>query len=79
MRIERKMWSGKCGWSLVVVRDAACSVIHAGKQANEPSGLKNDDELDAAAFKPSPDLHHFAEARVEPGAIRASVAVVGTM
>jgi len=26
--------------------------------------LKNDDELDAAAFEPSPDLHHFAEARV---------------
>jgi len=38
MRIERKMWSGKCGWSLVVKRDAAGSVIHAGKQANEPSG-----------------------------------------
>src|SRR5580704_9944575 len=38
MRIERKMWSEKCGWSLVVKRDAAGSVIHAGKQANEPSG-----------------------------------------
>jgi len=40
MRIERKMWSGKCGWSLVVKRDAAGSVIHAGKQANEPSGRR---------------------------------------
>jgi len=38
MRIERKMWSGKCGWSLIVKRDAAGSVIHAGKQANESSG-----------------------------------------
>jgi hypothetical protein len=38
MRIERKMWSGKCGWSLIVKRNAAGSVIHAGKQANEPSG-----------------------------------------
>jgi hypothetical protein len=38
MRIERKMRSGKCGWSLVVKRDAAASVIHSGKQANEPSG-----------------------------------------
>jgi len=27
--------------------------------------LKNDHALDAAAFEPSPDLHHFAEARVE--------------
>ncbi len=38
MRIERKMWSGKCGWSLIVKRDAAGSVIQAGKLANEPSG-----------------------------------------
>ena len=38
MRIERKKWSGKYGWSLVVKRDAAASVIHSGKQANEPSG-----------------------------------------
>jgi hypothetical protein len=38
MRIERKMWSGKCGWSLIVKSDATVSVIHAGKQANEPSG-----------------------------------------
>jgi hypothetical protein len=28
--------------------------------------LEHDDELDAAAFKPSSDLHHFAEARMEP-------------
>jgi hypothetical protein len=38
MRIERKMWSGKRGWPLVVKRNAAGSVIQAGKQANEPSG-----------------------------------------
>jgi hypothetical protein len=37
-RIERKIWSGKCGASLISKRDAAGSVIHAGKVANEPSG-----------------------------------------
>jgi hypothetical protein len=42
--------------------------------------LKNDDELDAAAFEPSPDLHHFAEARVEPVADTGfSRLFVGTM
>jgi hypothetical protein len=29
-------------------------------------GLEHDDELDAGGFEPSPDLHHFAEARMEP-------------
>ncbi|MGA8863039.1 MAG: hypothetical protein WB444_04435 [Gallionella sp.] len=28
--------------------------------------MKNDDELDSAGFQPSPDLHHFAEARMKP-------------
>jgi hypothetical protein len=28
--------------------------------------LEHNDELDAAPFEPSPDLHHFAEARMEP-------------
>jgi len=27
--------------------------------------LEHDDELDAAAFQPPPDLRHFAEARME--------------
>jgi len=27
--------------------------------------LEHDDELDAAGFEPPPDLHHFAEARME--------------
>jgi len=40
---------------------------HPGWQAGECAvGLEQDDELDAAPFKPSPDLHHFAEARMEP-------------
>jgi hypothetical protein len=37
-RIDRKIWSGKCGSSPISKRDAAGSVIHAGKLANEPSG-----------------------------------------
>jgi hypothetical protein len=28
--------------------------------------LEHDYELDAAGFEPSSDLHHFAEARMEP-------------
>jgi hypothetical protein len=28
--------------------------------------LEHDDELDAAGVEPSPDLHHFAEAWMEP-------------
>ena len=40
---------------------------HPFRQAGERAvRLKNDYELDAAPFEPSPDLHHFAEARVEP-------------
>jgi hypothetical protein len=40
---------------------------HPGRQAGECAvGLKHDDELDAAPFKPPPDLNHFAEARMEP-------------
>jgi hypothetical protein len=34
--------------------------------------LEHDDELDASGAEPSPDLHHFAEARMEPELIRAS-------
>ena len=37
-RIERRIWSGKCGSAPISKRDAAGSVIHAGKLANEPSG-----------------------------------------
>jgi len=28
--------------------------------------LEHDDQLDAAGFEPSSDLHHFAKARMEP-------------
>jgi hypothetical protein len=42
--------------------------------------LEHDDELDAAGFEPSSDLHHFAEARMEPVADAGfSRLFVGTM
>jgi hypothetical protein len=42
-----------------------CRFSHPGRQAGEgPVGLKDDNELDAAAFEPPSDLHHFAKARV---------------
>jgi hypothetical protein len=42
--------------------------------------LEHDDELDAAAFEPSSDLHHFAEARMERVADTSfSRLFVGTM
>jgi hypothetical protein len=42
--------------------------------------LEHDDELDAASFEPSPDLHHFAEARMKPVADPGlSRLFVGTM
>jgi hypothetical protein len=42
--------------------------------------LEHDDELDAAGFEPSSDLHHFAEARMEPVADAGfSQLFVGTM
>jgi hypothetical protein len=42
--------------------------------------LQQDDELDAARFKPSSDLHDFAEARMEPIADASfSRLFVGTM
>jgi hypothetical protein len=42
--------------------------------------LEHDDQLEAAGFEPSPDLHHFAEARMEPIAdARFSRLFVGTM
>ena len=38
---------------------------HPCRQARERAvGLEHDDELDAAAFEPPSDLHHFAEARM---------------
>jgi hypothetical protein len=42
--------------------------------------LEHDDELDAAGFEASPDLHDFAEARMEPVADPSfSRLFVGTM
>jgi hypothetical protein len=42
--------------------------------------LEHDYELDAAGFEPSSDLHHFAEARMEPVADAGfSRLFVGTM
>jgi hypothetical protein len=42
--------------------------------------LEHNDELDAASFEPSSDLHHFAEARMEPVADTSfSRLFVGTM
>jgi len=42
--------------------------------------LEHDDELEAAGFEPSSDLHHFAEARMEPVADAGfSRPFVGTM
>jgi hypothetical protein len=42
--------------------------------------LQQDDELDAAGLKPSSNLHHFAEARMEPVADASfSRLFVGTM
>jgi hypothetical protein len=42
--------------------------------------LEHDDELDAADVEPSPDLNHFAEARMEPVADTGlSRLFVGTM
>ena len=54
---------------------------HPCRQAGERAvRLKNDDELDATGFAPSPDLHHFAEARMEPVAETGfSRLFVGTM
>jgi hypothetical protein len=54
---------------------------HPCRQAGERAvRLKNDDEPDAAAFEPSPDLHHFAKARVEPVADKSFGRLfVGTM
>jgi hypothetical protein len=42
-----------------------CRFRHPCRQARKRAvGLEHDDERDAAAFEPPPDLHHFAEARV---------------
>ena len=54
---------------------------HPGRQAGERAvRLEHDDELDAAGFEASPDLHDFAEARMEPVADPSlSRLFVGTM
>jgi hypothetical protein len=42
-----------------------CQFGHPCRQARERAvGLKHDDELDAAAFEPPSDLHHFTKARM---------------
>jgi hypothetical protein len=53
---------------LVADRETRCRRFrHPGRQAGGCAvGLEHDDELDAAAFEPPSDLHHFAEARMEP-------------
>jgi hypothetical protein len=67
---------------LVADRETRCRRFrHPGRQAGECAvGLEHNDELDAAPFEPSPDLHHFAEARMEPVAdADLSQLFVGTM
>jgi len=53
---------------LVADRETRCRRLHhPGRQAGECTvGLEQNDELNAAPFEPSPNLHHFAEARMEP-------------
>jgi hypothetical protein len=41
--------------------------------------LEHDDELDAAAFKPPSDLHHFAKARMKPVGDAGFSLFVGSM
>ena len=63
-------------------RETRCRrLCHPGWQASECAvGLEHDDELDASGAEPSPDLHHFAEARMEPVADTGlSQLFVGTM
>jgi hypothetical protein len=71
-------------WKMRLVADheTRCRRLrHPGWQAGECAiGLEHDDKLDTADFEPSPDLHHFAEARMEPVAdMRLSRLFVGTM
>jgi len=55
-------------WKVGLVTDleARCGGFnHPCRQARERAvGLEQNDELDAAAFEPTSDLHHFAEARM---------------
>jgi hypothetical protein len=53
---------------LVADREPRCRRFrHPGRQAGGCAvRLEDDDELDAAGFEPSSDLHHFAEARMKP-------------
>jgi hypothetical protein len=55
-----------------------CRFSHPCRQARERAiGLEHDDKLDAAAFEPPPDLHHFAKPRMvtvgDPGFSRLFV------
>jgi hypothetical protein len=55
-----------------------CRFSHPCRQARARAvKLEHDDELDAAAFEPPSDLHHFAEARMiavgDPGFSRLFV------
>jgi hypothetical protein len=63
-RIERRIWSGKVRF--VADLETRCGWInHPCRQAGERAiGLEKNDELDAPAFEPPSDLHHFAEARM---------------
>jgi hypothetical protein len=67
---------------LVADRETKCRRFrHPGRHTGECAvGLEHDDELDAAGLEPSSDLHHFAEARMEPVADPSlSRLFVGTM
>jgi hypothetical protein len=67
---------------LIADRETRCRRFrHPCRQAGERAvGLEHDDELEAAGFEPSFDLHHFAEARMEPVADTGfSRLFVGTM
>jgi hypothetical protein len=65
-RIERRIWSGKCGSSPISKRDAAGSVIHAGKLANEPSGWSTTTNSKPPHSSRRLICTHFAKTRMEP-------------
>jgi hypothetical protein len=55
-------------WKVRLVADLEtrrCRFNHPCRQPRERAvGLEHNEELDAAAFEPPSDLHHFAEARM---------------
>jgi hypothetical protein len=55
-------------WKVRLIADLEtrrCRLSHPCRQERERAvGLQYDDELDAAAFEPPSDLHHFAKARM---------------